>query len=287
MIGSLVDFPGPQSGVGLPLSGTISRPGNPEPRIPHSAPSLSSCIYEGTVTHHRRQPAEHAFSYPLFHLYLDLAELDTVFAGTRWWRNEGAAPASFRRRDHLPGELPLDDMVRTLVADGLGERPTGAIRLLTQVRTFGISFNPVSFYYCFAADGTLTAIVVEITNIPWLERHCYVLDCRGRAPDELTFDLDKRFHISPFMGMRQQYRWRFSVPGPALVVHMTTLEDGRPLFSAGLTHHRRALTPRALDGLLWRHPFIPLQVVAGIYIQAARLWWKRVPFCAHPSINAR
>ena len=246
------------------------------------APSIHSAIYEGTVTHHRSHPVEHRFAYRLFHLYLDLDELDVVFLGTRWWRNEAAAPATFRRRDHLPGTLPLVEQVRALVAERIGHHPTGAVRLLTHVRMTGVSFNPVSFYYCFDADGALAAIVAEITNIPWLERHCYVLDCRGRTADGLEFDLDKEFHISPFMGMFQRYRWNFSVPGEALSVHMTSLEDGRPQFSASLAHRRRVLTPSRLDALLWRYPLMPLHVIGGIYGQAARLWWKGVPVCTHP-----
>lgn len=248
----------------------------------HVAPASASAIYEGTVTHHRCHPRTHAFTYRLFHVYLDLAELDTVFAGTRWWRLEQSAPVSFRRRDYLPGAQPLADQVRDLVAQQTGHRPDGAIRLLTQVRTFGIAFNPVSFYYCFTADDRLEAIIAEITNIPWLERHCYVLDCRGRAPDDLEFTLAKRFHISPFMGMRQQYRWRFSVPGQTLQVHMTSCEDERTLFTATLAHQRRVLSPGALDALLWRYPLMPLTVVGGIHFQAAWLWWKGVPFHAHP-----
>lgn len=242
-----------------------------------------SAIYEGTVTHARRHPVTHVFTNRLFHVYLDLDELDTVFSGSRWWRHEAAAPASFRRRDYLPGSLSLAEQLRTLVAERTGHRPTGAVRLLTHARMFGVSFNPVSFYYCFADDGALDAIVAEITNIPWLERHCYVLDCRGRAADDLTFDLDKRFHISPFMGMAQRYHWRFNVPGEALNVHMTSLENGQELFTASLAHRRQVLTPSALDALLWRYPLTPLQVVAGIYGHAARLWWKGVPVVSHPA----
>jgi hypothetical protein len=244
--------------------------------------SNRSAIYEGTVTHHRVAPVEHRFTYRLFHVWLDLDHLDATFVGTRWWRVEHAAPASFRRRDHLPGALPLAEQARTLVQAHTGERPDGAVRLLTHVRMFGVSFNPVSFYYCYDRHEALAAIIAEITNIPWLERHCYVLDCRGRQPDELVFDLDKRFHISPFMPMHQRYRWRFSVPGESLGVHMTSIDGDRPLFTATLAHRREVLTPAALDAVLWRYPLMPMQVVAGIYGQAARLWWKGVPVHGHP-----
>ena len=48
--------------------------------------------------------------------------------------------------------------------------------MLTHLRYFGIGFNPVTFYYCFdAADTRVEAIIAEITNTPWNERHAYVL----------------------------------------------------------------------------------------------------------------
>ncbi len=48
-----------------------------------------------------------------------------------------------------------------------GTQPSGPIRLLTHLRTFGICFNPVSFYYCYdATDSRVETIVAEITNTP-------------------------------------------------------------------------------------------------------------------------
>ena len=108
---------------------------------------MHSAIYHGSLRHRRFAPRAHAFSYPLFMVYLDLAELDTVFRGRWLWSTRRAALARFDRADHLgdPAQ-PLDAAVRDLVERSRGVRPVGPVRLLTHLRYFGYGFNPVSFY---------------------------------------------------------------------------------------------------------------------------------------------
>jgi uncharacterized protein len=242
----------------------------------------ASCLYDGVVAHARSLPVAHAFSYRLCLLYLDLDELPAAFAGSRLWRLERPAPGCFRRQDYLPGPSPLADTVRAQVDARIGHRPQGAVRLLASARCFGHCFNPVVFFYCFSPSGALEAVVAEITNTPWRERFTYVCDCRGRSGDELAFTFPKAFHISPFMAMAQSYAWRFSLPAQDLRVHMENHEGGQRLFSASMALTRRVLAPASLDLLLLRHPLLSLRLLAGIYTQAARLWWKRVPVHTHP-----
>ena len=260
---------------------------------------MKSAIYEGHVWHARKAPRPHRFRYGLYLLYLDLAELDQVFAGRLLWSHERLNVMSFRRRDYLDGERgdrTLDEAVRTRVEDELGFRPSGPIRLLTQIRSLGFGFNPVSFYYCFTpsstsaeGEGSLEAVVAEITNTPWGERHAYVLDARGARSNELSWTFDKVFHVSPFFDMDHEYRWRFNVPGERLSVHMQNHaplpgEEGDSLqFEAGLELAREPITSRSLARALVRHPLMSLKVVGAIYWQALRLWWKRTPFFTHPS----
>ncbi|HEX8777037.1 MAG TPA: DUF1365 family protein, partial [Rhodanobacter sp.] len=159
--------------------------------------ALRSAVYEGTVWHRRTTPHPHAFSYRMAQLYLDLDELDRVFANRWLWSNGRRNLAEFRRSDYLgPAEMPLADAVRLRVQQAVGRRPAGPIRLLTHLRYGGIVFNPVSFYYCYGEDGdTLECIVAEITNTPWHERHAYVLpretaQTRGHL---LRWDFPKTF----------------------------------------------------------------------------------------------
>jgi hypothetical protein len=238
---------------------------------------MESCIYEGEVRHRRLRPKRHDFRYSLYLLCLDLAELDEVFRGRWLWSTRRMAPARFRRKDYLGDpSRPLDGEVRALVEERIGRRPEGPIRLLTQLRHLGYGFNPVSFYYCLR-DGEVEAVVSEVTNTPWNERHCYVTP--GLGPHRLR----KEFHVSPFMPMEQEYLWRFTAPGETLGVHMESHDAQGLLFDATLALRRRPITGRALASLLARKPLMTAKVIAAIYFQALRLWMKRVPFHPHPA----
>jgi len=243
-----------------------------------------SAIYEGTVVHRRFTPVEHRFRYRLFMLYIDLDELGAVFDGRLLWSRRRPAPGRFDRRDyHGDPDVPLHEAVRRTVHRETGIRPEGPIRLLTHARYFGHCFNPVSFYYCFDPDGKrVETVVAEVTNTPWSERHAYVMR-RDDEDGDLRFAPEKVLHVSPFEGMDVTHDWRFTEPGPGLGVHMTSTRDGTRVFDAALGLTRSALTTRALNLALVRHPLMTARVVGAIHLEAARLWLKGAPFYPHPS----
>jgi DUF1365 family protein len=201
-------------------------------------PDLSSAagppawIYRGTLRHRRFAPVPHAFTYSLFELLLDVDRLDEVFSGTWLWSRERFNVASFRRSDYLGDPArSLGDAVRDEVEALGGARPRGRIWMLSHLRYLGYCFNPVTFYYCVGPDGELEAVLGEITNTPWLERHRYLVQAGDGASDLGTREgnalrrvFDKAFHVSPFFGMRQSYDWRFTKPGATLAVHMENRE---------------------------------------------------------------
>ena len=246
---------------------------------------MRSCIYEGQVSHARTQPVGHRFRYRMFMLYLDLAELDSVFADRWLWSADRPAVARFRRADHLgDAGVPLDVAVRDRVEAETGRRPPGPVCLLTHLAYFGFRFNPVSFYYCFADDGeTLEAIVAEVNNTPWGEQDVYVLAVeQGHVADQMRFRPAKTMHVSPFMPMQVDYDWVLSPPGVRLGVFMGVSCDGHRFFTAGMQLRRRPLTGTGLARVLVRFPLMTMKVVAAIYWQALRLWVKGVPFHTHP-----
>jgi uncharacterized protein len=245
-----------------------------------------SCIYEGAVRHRRLQARAHAFRYRLALAYIDLDELPELLSGRLVDPRPGLV--RFRRRDYLPtpdGGAPLADAVRRLVHERTGHRPAGPIRLLTQLRSFGHCFNPVSFYYCFdQADERLEHVLAEVTNTPWGERHVYLLSASDEAA-AVAGSSAKELHVSPFMGMDHRYEWRVSTPGRRLEVNIESHREGTLAFDATLCMRRRALTARALARTTARYPFATLRVLALIYLQALRLKLKGLPVHPHPDTS--
>ena len=185
---------------------------------------------------------EHSFRKRLFFLYLDLDELDEVFAGRWMWSHRRIALARFRREDHFGNaNTSLADSVRKLVST------RGPIRLLTHPRYFGYVFNPLSLYFCFEGDdnGGPKEVVAEVQNTPWKERHCYVLQREQFAPANRS-RTPKQFHVSPFLPMDLDYRWTIQDPSDSLIVSLQNWRNDTKVFDVSMSLQRREISTASL-----------------------------------------
>jgi DUF1365 family protein len=251
------------------------------------AQAVPAGLYEGTVRHRRIEPVEHAFSYPVAMVYLDVDHVDEALAVSPLVSQGPLRPLRFDRRDHLGDPaVPLGETIRSLVEDRLGFRPAGPVTVLAHLRTWGWCFNPITIYWCHDERDTdsVVAQVLSVMNTPWKQRHAYVIDPGGpgRGGGRWEAHFDKQLHVSPFMPMDLDYHLISTAPGRRLSISLDAARSGEPVFTASLVASRRDLDRGAVTKLVTGHPLMTHRVSTGIHRQAAKLWRKGVPVVDHP-----
>nr|WP_148864877.1 DUF1365 domain-containing protein [Marinobacter fonticola] len=255
---------------------------------------MNSQWLSGRIRHRRLHPVRHAFEYDTGMLALDLDEWSSVGTVSRWFSVERMNWLSLKRRDYFqPGEDDLKAAIGKRVEQATGWRPDGRIELITHPRYLGHIFNPVSFYCCYSAGDDPArgvpprVIAAQITNTPWHERHLYVLES---GPVETSragwthqrFQFGKRFHVSPYNPMDQDYQWLFCFRGSELRIHMNVIRDGAKVFDATLEVQRTPLTRKSVRQHIRRFPLETVKVAGGIYWHALKLKLKGAALQDHP-----
>ena len=229
---------------------------------------MSAALYDSEVRHVRTTPVRHAFAYGTYLWFVDLDELPRP-----------RLLASFEARDHFGDPAaPIRRNVEEFLAGHDIDLGGGKVLMLTNARSLGHVFNPLTVYWCHRADGSLAAVIAEVHNT-YGGRHCYLLhtDERGRA------HTGKDFYVSPFFEVDGAYTMSLPEPGAKLALTVALDRDGGRPFVATLRGERRPATTAALMRAVLRHPFVTLAVTVRIRLQGIRLYLRGLPVVARPA----
>lgn len=243
----------------------------------------ASALYHGTVIHRRFSPKAHVLRYRVFSLLADLDELPRLSRTLRLFGYNRRAVLSLHDRDHGPGDgTPLKDWVtRELAAAGI--KAGGPIRLLCYPRLWGYTFNPLSVFWCHRPDGTLAAVLHEVSNT-FGERHCYLaaVDAADGDAKLVRQTAAKDFHVSPFLPMDMTYHFSLRPPAEKVAVAIDETDTaGERVLHASFGGNRRALSDAEILRSVVRHPLMTVKVIAGIHWEALHLWRKGLTVHRH------
>lgn len=247
-----------------------------------------AALYFGDVMHARLKPMGHRFTYRVMSLLIDLDQLDEADRTSRLFGINRAALYSFHEKDH--GERDSSSLrayaQRCAAAHGI-DLSGGRVELLCYPRLLGYTFNPLSVYFCYLADGALALIIYEVRNT-FGDIHPYVLPV---AAGEQTVSgirqmQDKLFYVSPFIATAMRYHFRVSPPADEVKLRILETDADGPLLAATFHGHRAPLTSRALLRSFFGLPLVTFKIMAAIHWEALRLWLKGARLVPKPSGHA-
>lgn len=244
----------------------------------HSGSMKHSCIYECAVMHDRVTPKRNQFLYKTFLFSIDLDELDELTSKNIFISRNRFNVFSFHDRDHLfiEGNGSIRQQIITYLSHHRVDVKTiDRIQLVTNLRTMGYQFNPVSFYFCFDKSGAPVCAIAEVCNT-FGEMKLYLLDrsCLTRGRFELQ--VQKNFYVSPFIDLDAKFHFRLSIPNETLNISINDHKDGEQFFSSSLWGKRATLSQVSVFWYAVRFPFVTIQVITLIHWQALRLWVKQL-----------
>jgi DUF1365 family protein len=241
-------------------------------------------LYFGDVMHARLKPISHRFSYRVMSLLIDLSRLEEADRRSPLFGVNRAGLYSFHEADHGERDGSSLRAYAQRRASEHGISLTGGrVLLLCYPRLLGYTFNPLSVYFCYGADGALALIIYEVRNT-FGEIHSYELPVR---PGEISAagvrqEQDKLFYVSPFVDMATRYRFRISPPGEEVRLRILQTDGEGPLLAATFSGRRRALSTPALLRAFVTLPFHTLKIIGAIHWEALRLWLKGAKLAPRP-----
>ena len=241
-------------------------------------------LYRSEVMHRRLFPVRYRFAYRVYSLLLDIDRLDEAAAGSRVFGHNRPNLFAFYDRDHGPRDgSALRPWIDALLSRAGIELAGGRVELLCFPRVLGYVFNPLSIWYCHHRDGSLRAVLCEVSNT-FGESHAYLLHDHGRPMQWPVRDQhDKDFHVSPFIGMDARYHFRLGEPGEQLQVMIREFQDDALMLAAAQVGHRRPFTTGELLKAALAIPFMTFKVMALIHWQALKIWLKGARFYRKPA----
>jgi DUF1365 family protein len=237
---------------------------------------VGAALYFGEVMHARLKPRSHRFSYRVMSLSIDLDRLDVADRQSRWFGVNRPALYSFNEADHgeRDGSSLRSYAQRRAAQHGI-DLTGGRVLLLCYPRLLGYTFNPLSVYFGYRADGELAMMIYEVRNT-FGDIHAYVLPVKpGESSTAgVRQTQDKLFYVSPFIEMTMRYHFRVSPPADSVKLRILETDREGPLLAATFNGRRRALTSSVLLRSFCSLPLVTLKIIAAIHWEALRLWLK-------------
>ncbi len=237
--------------------------------------SFQSKLYEGEITHARTKPVKHNFSFPIYTFVLDLDELESLDKEIRFFGYNRGSVFTLYDSDYLgSGEESIKEKLKNWLTKFGYEEKYSTVKMITTLRVFKHTFNPVIFYYCLDSENNIVYHVAEVHNT-FGEGHLYILKEGKKSKVGTEYLVPKEFHVSPFNKVEGDYNFHFSELKKKLDVRINVSKDNENFFYARISGNVQKITKYKLIKLIMKYPIRTLLVIPKILAEAAKLYYLK------------
>jgi DUF1365 family protein len=182
--------------------------------------------------------------------------------------------------DHFGGqhESIYAAAAKFAAANGAHINEQHQIYLLTNIKTKGYVFNPLSLFWITNKSGETEWVILEIHNT-YGERHAHLLKLDDK--DKATFS--KEFYVSPFFQVAGEYEVTVKRDESQVLISVNLSQGGEQVFTSSFAGRLKPATfvNRIRVGI--SYPFMTYQVMFRIKFHGIWLWLRRLPVVPRPT----
>lgn len=234
----------------------------------------SAFILKGTIMHHRTAPKVNSFTYKGTYFSFPLGKISKI--KSRFFSFNSRNIFSISDSDYV-NKVKISEVLQEHQINDISE-----IVLVTQAKTLGYVFNPVSFFLCFQKEK-LIAVLCEVNNRS-NQTHSYLVrndNLTEILPDQ-WFDAKKEFYVSPFLKVEGDYKFRFVVNENEAGFYINYLVENKLILATYLKCSYQKFNDKNLLLEFLRRSFSTFKTTTLIHYQALKLALKGLSFYRCP-----
>ena len=243
---------------------------------------MTACqLVRSRIDHTRHGRPPHFLSRRGLSIWIDLDRLEAANSESVFFSVDRFNLLSLQQSDYGPNfrsrrpVIPLADYARDLARNICPDVDIGSVSLLTFPRILGVAFNPVSVYLLRDRDGADAMYIYEVRNT-FGDMH----SMWGARQTARRLSRRRRYSTSRLsflsVGVPPSHACPRGQRSGSRVDAVFRCSAAR--LTATLRGTREKLTNLGVIRAMAATGQWPLRPLISIHVEAARLWWKRVPF---------
>ncbi len=236
-------------------------------------------LVECTITHSRVRPKKHRFETSFFWFGIDLLDTKKLHTDLPLVNYNSFSIYSLFYNDHLnKGKKGILENVMSYLQENKIEQKIKSIKLYTNLRFLGYTFNPISIYHITLENDSPLSII-QIGNT-FGEHKPYLVesDCFNSVGSEFTYSTTKHFYISPFISHDHKMIFKVKNTVEKLEIFINDFDENGTTLTASMTGKKHPLTAERLILSTLKFPFSTLKTIFLIHFHAFILWSKKLKF---------
>lgn len=234
---------------------------------------MNHYILNAKTDHTRHIRINRKFCYKHFMFAIDLLNMEDLKKFFPLIGVNSPGLYRFNFKDHYVlaqgGVEALEELIKKKFGYGLEKYQS--VHLITNLKSMGYIFNPISIYLCKHIENNNYDYIYEVGNTFGEQKYYF--------SKKQQLNTSKNFYVSPFIEHNHQFLFSIKHNTNSINLSVQTQDlSQKPILTATMQGILKQIKIKEVLKSFLKHPFINYKVIFFIHLQAFILFMRKLPY---------